>query len=353
MEINRKTNNFDLVRLLLAIVVVIAHTASLSQNPLFLKIETILNPKVAVDSFFIISGFLIFMSFENSSSLGSYISKRSRRILPGYIAVIVICAFGLFFVSTAKFHAYFNFDFLQYILFNLLTLNFLQSSLPGVFVDHSTTAVNTPLWTIKVEIMFYIVVPLIAYLLSKFTKIFAIAGIYLLSILYSTAIMQLSDRLSPESLIQLEQQLPGQMAFFISGALIYYFYDQFYEHSFLLLAASALILTIHNLAIEIYFLYPFALAIVVIYFCLIFKYLGNFGKYGDFSYGLYIWHFPILQLFFHYQLFAQPWLGIPLVFITVFIVAYLSWHWIEKPFLKKRSHYVVAQTQEVKDYVVK
>ena len=352
MDINRK-NNFDLIRLLAAIVVLIAHVASKSQYPAFLTLTKIFNSKVAVDSFFIISGFLIFRSFENSSSLKSYIQKRAKRILPAYVAVIVIFAFALYFVSSVSFREYFNIEFVKYIFFNLITLNFLQSTLPGVFVDNpQTAAVNDPLWTIKVEIMFYIVVPFIAYILHKTNKVFAIAAIYLLSILYSAVVVQLTDLLSPEMMIQLEQQLPGQIAFFISGAFLYYFYDRFKYNVTLLLPIATLIVIVHNLVAQVYFLYPLALAVIVIYFCLIFKCLGNFGKYGDFSYGIYIWHFPILQIFTHFRLFDHLWLGVPSVLACVFLVSYLSWHLIEKPFLARKSHYVVAEAKE-KDLVVK
>jgi peptidoglycan/LPS O-acetylase OafA/YrhL len=352
MEINRQANNFDLIRFLLAVVVVIAHISSFSQTTVVLKLEEIFNPKAAVDGFFIISGFLIFMSFERSSSLFNYIKKRSSRILPGYISVIVICAFALFFVSDVNFQEYFNLEFVKYIFFNIVTLNFLQPTLPGVFETHSTSAINHPLWTIKVEIMFYIVVPFIAYILTKTNKLLAIIIIYLSSILYSTVVMQFSDRLQPDLLIQLEQQLPGQMAFFISGALLYYYYEKFHNHILFFLLSAVFILIVHNQAMEIYFLYPLALAVVVIYFSLIFKYLGNFGKYGDFSYGIYIWHFPILQVFVHYQMFENPWLGIPLSLICIFLVSFLSWHWIEKPFLSRRSHYVVAEANK-NEYITK
>ena len=199
--------------------------------------------------------------------------------------------------------------------------------------------------------MFYVVVPLIAYILVRTNKLLAIAAIYLLSILYSTVVMQLSEHLNPDILVQLEQQLPGQMAFFISGALLYYFYDEFYNHAFWFLAIATLVSIVHNFVVEIYFLYPIALATVTIYFCLVFKYLGNFGKYGDFSYGLYIWHFPIMQVFVNNGWLAQPWISIPILFVSIFLVAYLSWHLIEKPFLGKRSHYVAAEARE-KDYAI-
>ncbi|MEM8673261.1 MAG: acyltransferase [Cyanobacteria bacterium P01_G01_bin.67] len=345
MQISRK-NNFDLIRLLAALIVLIGHTGYVSQNEAFLDFSRIFSSKVAVDSFFIISGFLIFRSFENSSSLGSYIKKRVKRIVPGYAAVIIISAFALYFVSSVSFTEYFNLEFVKYIVFNLTTLNFLQPDLPGVFETHPVPMVNTSLWTIKVEVMFYIVVPFIAYILRKTNKVWAIAAIYLSSILYSTVIVQLVERLNSPSLMILEHQLPGQLAFFMSGALLYYFYDQFHHHAHTFLAIAALIITVHNFATEIYFLYPIALGVVVIYFCLIFKYLGNFSKHGDFSYGIYIWHLPIMQVIYHFNLFEQPWLGALLSYLCVFLVSYISWNYIEKPFLTRQNHYVVAQTQQ-------
>ncbi|MEL6437800.1 MAG: acyltransferase [Cyanobacteria bacterium J06621_8] len=344
MQISRK-NNFDLIRLLAALVVLIAHTGYVSQNQVFLDFSGIFSSKVAVDAFFIISGFLIFRSFENSSSLGSYIKKRIKRIVPAYVTVILVSAFGLYFVSTANFKEYFNLEFVKYVFFNLLTLNFLHPYLPGVFETHPVTKVNTSLWTIKVEVMFYIAVPLIAYILHKTRKVWAIAAIYLASILYSMAIVQLVIQLEKPSLMVLENQLPAQLAFFMSGALLFYFYEQFHRQAHLYLAIATAVILVHNFAMEIYFLYPLALGVVVIYFCLIFQYLGNFSKHGDFSYGIYIWHLPIMQVIYHYNLFQTPWIGALLSYVCVFGVSYLSWNYIEKPFLAKRNHYVVAQAQ--------
>ncbi len=86
-----------------------------------------------------------------------------------------------------------------------------------------------------------------------------------------------------------------------------------------------------------------ALAVMVIYFACVFLWLGNFGKYGDFSYGIYITHFPILQVLISAGAFGySPILGLAVAGVLVFITAYVFWHFIEKPFLKKSSHYVDA-----------
>jgi len=90
------------------------------------------------------------------------------------------------------------------------------------------------------------------------------------------------------------------------------------------------------------FLEPFALATVVVFFAL-FLYVGNFGKYGDFSYGVYILHFPILQFFIHSGWLAgRPWLFLTVGALATVMVAIAMWHLVEKRFLLRSSHYVTA-----------
>jgi len=185
--IDRNSNNFDFLRLLFSVTVAIVHTKNLSGVETIPNISQYLSSEIAVDSFFVISGFLIFMSYESSQSIKSYLNKRIRRIFPGYISVIFLCSIFLYSISSKTFLEYFNVDFLEYVLFNSLTLNFLHPSLPGVFDNNSSHAVNGALWTIKVEIMFYIAVPFIAIFISKLKsyKLVVLSGIYILSIIYS------------------------------------------------------------------------------------------------------------------------------------------------------------------------
>src|SRR3978361_2505499 len=97
MHYSERTNNLDLVRLLLALVVVLSHMdAILPTNywPLQTLIQ-VFSGTNAVDCFFVISGFLIFQSCRRSRSLLAYSSKRIRRIYPGLVVVILICAVGV------------------------------------------------------------------------------------------------------------------------------------------------------------------------------------------------------------------------------------------------------------------
>jgi len=339
--INKKNNNFDLLRLLLATIVAIVHAGQLSGNIHINTISQHFNSGLAVDSFFIVSGFLIFMSYESSSSISTYFNKRIRRILPGYLFVITFFSIILYFTSICTFKEYFNLEFLKYILANFLTLNFIQSTLPGVFETNNVHAVNGALWTIKIEIMFYISIPFIVYFIKKIKhKYIILVSIYILSILYSIVMLHLYNKDNNLLFLQLEKQLLGQFAFFISGAMLFYYFKYFQRYSLLLLIGAIFILILHRYYINIYFLYPISLAIIILYFATVFKYLGNFGRYGDLSFGIYIWHFPILQIFIYYNLFSNLAFSIPFLICIILFMSYLSWHLIEKRYLFSSSYYI-------------
>jgi peptidoglycan/LPS O-acetylase OafA/YrhL len=87
-------NNLDLLRFLFASSICIYHLYVLSQASCLKTVVLLLSPlsDCAVRGFFIISGFLIFRSYERSRNLKEYLFKRARRILPAYVAVVVGCA---------------------------------------------------------------------------------------------------------------------------------------------------------------------------------------------------------------------------------------------------------------------
>jgi len=337
---NRDRNNFDILRLILSLIVVIVHTAELTKIRDIEVISSYFSSVFAVDAFFIVSGFLIFMSFDKSSSYINYLLKRVRRIAPAYATVIILSAIFLFFISSKGVDEYLSLEFIRYIIFNLLTLNFLQPTLAGVFEHNPIDAVNGALWTIKIEVIFYLLVPIISYISIKSSRLYTFLTIYILAISYSLIMIWLYNSTNSEIFLKLEKQIPSQLAFFISGASIYYLYDRFKAHSTILLFISIILLTIHHYFIEIYPLYPISLAIFIIYFATQFRYLGDVGKFGDLSFGIYIWHFPIIQTLIHLNLFSNLFVGITSLLLTLLTLSLLSWHYIERPFLYPSSHYI-------------
>ena len=336
-----KLNNFDHIRLFLAIGVFLFHTAELTQLPDFIFFKSYINVTVAVHSFFIVSGFLIFMSYERSSSLKSYLTKRLRRIAPAYVTVVITLFLTLSIFSNLTLLEYFSsVESWKYLLANLATLNFLHPTLPGVFDTNYLPAIDGSLWTIKVEVMFYLSVPFIVYTYRWFRPTTVLLSIFTLSALYFYTMGFLTQHYHNTLFYMLQHQLPGQMLFFTAGALLYYHHTLFKKYQHLLFVVAIIAYATQSI-LPIYPLYAIALGVIVIYLATGVPHLGHIAKHGDLSYGIYIWHFPLIQVFITLGLFtSHVWASFGVLTLAVFLAAWLSWHLIEKPFLSKRSHYV-------------
>jgi peptidoglycan/LPS O-acetylase OafA/YrhL len=333
-------NNFDLLRLLFATIVCLVHAQTLSGFTQLAWISQLLSSSVAVKSFFVVSGFLIFMSYERSSSFKSYAIKRIRRIYPAYFVVVMLCALSLVIIS-AKPANYFSPSWLKYLLANLSFLNFLQPTLPGVFESNSLHAVNGALWTLKIEVLFYLSVPVFVLLFRRFSTLPVLIIAYSLSILYALIMQNIAKNTGAAIFLELSRQLPAQLCYFLSGAFFYYKLLYFEKHiyCFLGLAIGALII---NSTYPLAIFEPFALATIIVFLGLFF-YLGNFGKFGDFSYGVYILHFPIIQLVLHLGwLNDKPWYFLITIIFMTAISAIAMWHIVEKRFLLRNNHYITV-----------
>ena len=160
-------NNFDLLRLVFASSVVFWHAYSLSRQRELEPLALLFSADLAVKAFFVVSGYLVVMSCERSSSVGDYAARRARRIYPAYAAVVLGCAIGAAFLSTLPLAEYFDARVLRYLAANLVFLNFLAPTLPGVFEGQPYTEVNGALWTLKIEVMFYVFVPVLVLLVRR------------------------------------------------------------------------------------------------------------------------------------------------------------------------------------------
>lgn len=336
-------NNFDLLRFLLAMLVCLVHTAIFSGYAPLQWLSQNLSSSAAVKAFFVVSGFLIMMSYERSTSLKSYFSKRIRRIYPAYFVVIMLSAFGLFWVSSKNSTDYFSIDWLRYLAANLSFLNYLQLTLPGVFDANRLNAVNGALWTLKIEVLFYITAPLIAILCRQFTALPVLILFYGLSILYTAFFLSAAQHGDALLNMELSRQLPGQWVYFMSGAFYYYYLPFVEKRIYYFLTGAVLVLLINSIN-PLPLLEPFAFSTLIIFFGL-FGYIGNFGKYGDYSYGVYILHCPIIQLLLLFDGFqTRPWYFLIAVIVLTLVAAIGMWHWVEKRFLLRNSHYQTVST---------
>jgi peptidoglycan/LPS O-acetylase OafA/YrhL len=338
-----RENNFDLLRTAFAFIVFLVHAYVLSQRAELEFLSRWLSSEFAVESFFVVSGFLVVMSFHRSRSLGDYAEKRLRRIYPAYLAVVAACAFGGVLLTHDSPTDYFGAEWIRYIAANLAFLNFLQHELPGVFQGNPVAAVNGALWTLKIEVAFYLSVPLIALLAARFGRVRILAGLYLGAVVYGIGMEMLARESDRGIYVLLQRQLPGQLGYFVAGAAGYYYLGAL-QRLWKLLVPIALVLLVLPMSRELVLaIRPAVLGIVVVYLAVGLRYLGNFGRYGDMSYGIYIIHFPVVQTLVSFDVFnANPYLALGIASAAVLSGALLSWHLIEKPFLRKSSHYVLA-----------
>lgn len=338
-----QNNNFDLLRFLFAFIVFLVHAYVLSGAEPLSILSEVFSSEIAVKSFFVVSGFLIFMSYENSRSTRNYFIKRFKRIYPAYFFIIVGAAVMGGFLGTYPWQDYFSSSqTLRYVVANLFFLGFLHPDLPGMFEHNTFQAVNGALWTLKIEVMFYFLVPLAVMGFRKFGRFQILLILYCGSVIYSIGMGYLANKTGASFYLELQRQLPGQIAFFMAGAAAYYYLAHLVKYAHYLIGMALLAFVLHDwlpwIAIQ-----PFALAIIVIYVACVIPSLGNFDKYGDFSYGIYIVHFPILQLVIAQGGFNKhPWQMLAMTGALVLVAAFLLWHLVEKPFLRKSSHYVLA-----------
>lgn len=345
MDLRR--NNFDLLRLLFAASVLFWHAGELSREPALQGVLGFFSADLGVKGFFVVSGYLVVASFENSASLADYAGKRVRRIYPAYFSVVLLCAIAGLALTTVPAAEYFTAGLARYLAANLAFLNFLAPTLPGVFSGNAWNEVNGALWTLKVEVMFYAAVPLIVLACRRIGAARVLAGLYGLSLAYSFSLAELAQESGRPLWVQLQRQLPGQLTYFLAGAALYVYRDRAARHWPALVGAAAFLFVLQKLAGGYHLLAtiePLWLAVAVVYAALGMRYLGNFARFGDFSYGIYILHFPVIQAAVAAGYFARaPWLAFAACTVTTFLLALLCWHFIEKPFLRRSSHYRLAE----------
>lgn len=326
-------NNFDFLRVVFAFTVAFAHLIELSDLEILKPFKVFFNTRLAIDGFFIVSGFLIAKSYENSTTIKDYIIRRAKRIIPAYAVVILVSAFFLSAISTYSLSEYFsNIQFWKYLTANLSFQNYLEPCLPGVFETNKFCAVNGALWTIKLEEAFYLLVPVFYWLVrvKKFNFYVLIIIVYLLSVTYYMYFLSIDN-------YRIAKQLPGALAFFGTGIVFYKNFSLLQKWKDYIIIPCLIIFFLEHYILKTQLLKPVAFGFMVFYVAYSFRFLNNFGKYGDFTYGIYIYHFPLIQLFVYLGLFNKypPILICVFVLMLTLLLAILSWYLIEIPYLSK------------------
>ena len=230
------------------------------------------------------SGYLVLMSYEKARSPGDHAGKRVRRAyLPYFVVACALLGATITILPPAE---YLSDGVVAYRAANLVLLNFLAPNLPGVFDANPFTKVNGALWTLKAEVTFYAIVPLIALLCRRLGTPRVLAAFYLASVAYHLALGHLAAAHWHRLSTHLQRQLPGQPAYFVAGAAGFYFGD-----------------------------------------VLAWRW-GHIDAVAVAGYTMLV-------------------VALGAATIAVLALAAFSWHFVEKPFLHRSSHYVLAEAGRI------
>lgn len=337
-------NNINTLRFLGAFLVLFGHTFALcagkgagGMDPVsaWLKAYTAYQaklPGIGVAMFFVLSGYLVTRSFENRHNLVAYVEARILRIYPALWITLIFTVFVLGpAVTSLDIKEYFSDPGTwNYLTHNAWLYPNIVYSLPGVFEQNPWTGgVNGSLWTLPVEMRMYAIVALLGVIgFLRNTEIFNLVSLLIVGWFM----------LLPEQFYLLQTLKHERLGiYFLIGALFYINRERIHYHWLgLLVLGIPMYLSFqtptYNLAFTVWFSY----LVLYLSFHRTIK-LPDLAKHGDFSYGLYLYAFPMTQL--NILLFGpdNPWLIVLLVFISSILLAIASWYLVEKPCLRLKG----------------
>lgn len=332
-----RNNNFNLLRLLLAMLVILSHSPELVDGNRHREILTRLFGTVsfgelAVDGFFLLSGFLIVQSWHHNPNFLAFLKKRILRIYPAFIVASLVSAFVVGPLGSNPTQYFTQFNLLQFI--KGVTLLHVPI-IPPVFEGQPYPYVNNAMWTIKYEFLCYLFVALsgIFGIFKNRLLCLILFGITLSLSIISGTINYISFNELAFSLTNLASSML-LLAFFCAGGCFYLFNDRIrYKTNGVYLAVAILFLCLFSLKIAQFALATFG-AYVLFWFAFSqFYFLERFRTYSDISYGVYLYGWPSQKLLLWYFPSLSPWLLFLLACISSCICGFLSWHLIEHPFL--------------------
>ncbi len=326
---NSEQNNFNALRLIAALTVLFSHTFPLSfgsdrLEPLYRLSggQTTLGT-AAVGIFFVISGFLVTRSFDRGGSgwRGAlrFAFARAIRILPALFIVLLLLAFVIGpILSSLPVAEYFQHSRVYSFFAINLSLTSFRDGLPDVLTNNPfPESINGSLWTLKYEARCYFIVFALG--------IFRILNWRVVSLLFVAALIA--------GLLQWERLLvPELAAFFLGGAFLYLKPLPLNTGA----AFLSMVIIIGSCVFHGYsFVAPIFGSYLVIWLALSPAVrLPNFAKYGDYSYGIYVYAFPVQQIVTMLMGASATWYWNGLISgpITL-LLGFFSWNLIERPAL--------------------
>ncbi len=337
-----RNNNFNLIRVLAASGVIYSHAYPLGlgqdvAEPLEVMLKGDNLGRLCVFIFFATSGYFIATSFDRRASFLGYLWARVLRIFPALIVMLAIML-PLVGVITGQGAAYWK-NLPVLFVDNALMFTDFGKRIPKDYVlfpgNPLQDAFNGSLWTLRYEVLCYVGTAIAGLLGVLRSRSAALATLALVIAAYYV-IPQVTGR----TILHLLFYVGMPFAF---GVAAYAWRAVLILDGRIVLGLLALAAALHPTPL----FFP-AMIAATTYATLWLGYLDvpalkGFNRYGDYSYGIYIYAFPIQQVLVWTGL-REPHLQAPAAFVLTLICAVASWHFVEKPALDLRA-WLAAKAQ--------
>ncbi len=313
-------NNFGVLRHAAALAVLASHSIPLTYGTEVDELgmratgQQMTVGHMAVFVFFILSGYLITESWQRNPSPWVFARARLGRLLPGLALSVVGCTVAGLFLTTVPIGAYLTDPMTARFIWVNLSLTDFAGSLPGVFTTHHPPAVNGSLWTLHYEAACYVLV-----------AVLGVAGLLRRWVVLALLVC---------GVVAAKSWIGGSMvefgASFVGGMAMALWRPPVRLWALLLCAAM---LGVTAMTGGFRLACATAGAYLVITAATGRPWRATPGDGADYSYGIYLWAFPVQQLVFAWG--VTHWaLNIAISLPLVLACAWVSWHAVERPVLR-------------------
>ncbi|KAB8054804.1 acyltransferase family protein [Janthinobacterium rivuli] len=331
----RGNNNFDIMRLIAALMVIVGHAYPIVgeknlQDPLLGILHFDYSGSLAVKFFFFLSGLLVTDSLLKDSSPIKFLTRRALRVFPGLILCIFlsISIFGLILTTLPLREYLVSRETIGYFFGNITLLD-IRWRPAGVLMDHQY-GLNGSLWTLPVEFKFYIVLALASLFgLVQRRHLFSMA---LFSIVFVSFFGAAANTIFGGG--EEARYLPGCFAL---GALAAVYKEKVLIHPYGVVCAWVIFFLAKNPVTAI----PQGVLIPVFYIALFYTILWisalesvkKLRLKSDLSYGIYLYGFPVQQVVFHYFPNESVYFNQLISALLAIVFAWISWSFVESKFI--------------------
>jgi peptidoglycan/LPS O-acetylase OafA/YrhL len=323
---------FDAIRVYLSITIMALHSLTLAKGAAFYIATPSWVHALALSllpAFFGLGGFLVTGSGIRVNSVKKFVWHRFLRIFPALALEVFLSAIFLGAIfTTLDLRDYFSSS--EFWIYFKNILGIINFNLPGVFLDNPfPRTVNGNLWTLRPD--YY------GYLILTCLMLFGIFRRRILYFYFLLTGMAISLALDFTTHVGSPSFVPKDSALvfsFLFGSLLYLKSD-FVPWRFDIFLFSLMFYILFGQHSGVSYLSSAFVVYAIVYIGMIEIPMPTFLKTGDYSYGIYLYGFPIQQALVAYFLWTREWyILFPISCAFAMGLSVISWHFIEKPFLK-------------------